>query len=67
MNISIIRAFVKLREIVSSNIKIERKLKELEKNLQDHEKQIIQIINIINELVSSPSVEKKKIGFVIDE
>ena len=67
INILIMRAFVKLREIISSNVKIEQKLKKLEKRLSEHEEQIIQIINVINELVSPPKVEKKKIGFTINE
>jgi len=64
-NILIMRAFVKLREIVSSHAKIEQKLKDLEKNLKNHEDQIIQIIQVINELVSPPHVEKRKLVLLL--
>ena len=67
INIFIMRAFVKLREIISSHTKIEFKLKDLEKKLEDHEEQIIQIIQVINELVTPPQKEKKKIGFIVNE
>ena len=67
INILIMRAFVKLREIISSHKKVEQKLKEIENKLQDHEEQIVQIINVINELMAPLPAEKKKIGFVIDD
>jgi len=66
INILIMRAFVKLREIISSHKKVEQKLREMEKKLQNHEEQIVKIIDLINELTSPPPAEKKKIGFVID-
>jgi len=67
INILIMRAFVKLREIISSNKKVEQKLKEIENKLQEHEEQIVQIIQVINELAAPPPAEKKKIGFVISD
>jgi hypothetical protein len=67
INILIMRAFVKLREIISSHHKVEQKLKDIERKLHDHEEQIVQIIQVINELVAPPPAEKKKIGFVIDD
>ncbi|NWF50129.1 MAG: ORF6N domain-containing protein, partial [Ignavibacteriaceae bacterium] len=67
INILIMRAFVKLREIISSHKKVEEKLKDIENKLQDHEEQIVQIIQVINELITPLPAEKKKIGFVIDD
>jgi hypothetical protein len=67
INILIMRAFVKLRELISSNKKVEQKLKEIEDKLLDQESQIVQIIQVINELMAPPPVEKKKIGFTIDD
>uniref|UniRef100_A0A7V3E5S4 ORF6N domain-containing protein n=1 Tax=Ignavibacterium album TaxID=591197 RepID=A0A7V3E5S4_9BACT len=64
INILIMRAFVKLREIISSHKKVEQKIKDIEKKLGDHEDQILQIIQIINELISPPHGEKKRIGFI---
>ncbi|GMU95667.1 ORF6N domain-containing protein [Ignavibacterium album] len=64
INILIMRAFVKLREIISTHKKVEEKLRNIENKLQEHEEQIVQIIQVINELVAPPPPEKKKIGFV---
>ena len=66
INIIIIRAFVKLREIISSNYKIEQKIKDLEAKLSEQDDQIIQIFNILNQLVTPPELPKKKMGFLIE-
>ncbi|MEJ5351886.1 MAG: ORF6N domain-containing protein [Melioribacteraceae bacterium] len=66
VNILIMRAFVKLREIISSHEKVLEKLKELEAKLKEHDEQIIQIIQVINQLISPPQKSTKKIGFSID-
>lgn len=66
VNILIMRAFVKLREIISSHKKVEEKLRELESKLKEHDEQIIQIIQVINQLISPREHSKRRIGFTID-
>jgi phage regulator Rha-like protein len=66
INILIMRAFVKLREIISTHKKVEVKLKELECKLQEHNEQILQIIQVINQLITPPEPPQKKVGFTID-
>jgi len=66
LNILIMRAFVKLREMISTHKKVEQKLKEIEKKFKDHDDQIIQIIQVINHLITPPPTPKKIIGFTID-
>jgi hypothetical protein len=66
VNILIMRAFVKLREMILTHKKVEQKLKEIEKKFKDHDDQIIQIIQVINQLITPPPTPKKKIGFTID-
>ncbi|MCH8032772.1 MAG: ORF6N domain-containing protein [Bacteroidetes bacterium] len=66
VNILIMRAFVKLREIISTHKKVEEKLKELESKLKEHDDQIVQIIQVINQLITPLDSPKKKIGFTID-
>ncbi len=63
VNIIIMRAFVKLRELISTHKKVEERLKELESKLKDHDEQIIQIIQVINQLIAPPEPPKRKIGF----
>ena len=66
VNILIMRAFVKLREIISTHKKVETKLKEIESKLSEHNDQIVQIIELINQLLAPPESPKKKFGFTID-
>lgn len=66
VNILIMRAFVRLREIISTHKKVEAKLKEIDSNLKDHDDKILQIIQVINQLINPPEPVKKKIGFTID-
>ena len=66
VNILIMRAFVKLREIISTHKKVEEKLKEIESKLSEHNNQIVQIIELINQLLAPTKSPKKKIGFTID-
>ena len=66
VNILIIRAFVKLREIISTHKKVEEKLKELESKIKEHDDQIVQIIQVINQLITPLDSPKKKIGFTLD-
>lgn len=61
------RSFVKLREIISTHKKVEEKLKEMEKQLGEHDEQIMKIIEIINQLLTTPEKPIKKIGFEVKE
>lgn len=66
VNILIMRAFVKLREIISTHKNVADKLKELENKFKDHDDQITQIIQVINQLITPPDPPKKRIGFTLD-
>jgi phage regulator Rha-like protein len=67
INILIMRAFIKLREILSTNKEVLVKLKEIEEKLQGHDKKILQIIEAINQLLVPPEASKRKIGFEVKE
>jgi hypothetical protein len=65
-SIYVVRAFVKLRELLSSNRVLARKLDELEerleKRLDDHDQAIAAILSAIRELTNPPPVTRA-IGF----
>lgn len=63
VNILIIRAFVKLREILSTHKELAQKLKELELRIDSHDEQITSIIEAINQLLAPPPVKKTKMDF----
>lgn len=64
MNIAIMRAFVKLRRMISKNKALEHKLSELEQKIERHDTDIIAIFNAIRQLMKEDEKPKNKIGFV---
>ena len=63
MNVFIIRAFVKLRYILSSHKELDAKLIELEKRLGTHDAQLRGIFEAIRELMNPPSEPRRRVGF----
>lgn len=64
VNIAIMRAFVKLRKIISTNKELARKLNELENHIEKHDVKIQAIFEAIRQLMEPPPVKEKKIiGF----
>ncbi len=61
VNIAIMRAFVKLREIIVSNKDLARKLNELEKK---YDTQFRIVFDAIRELMKPPERKHRKIGFI---
>lgn len=64
VNIAIMRAFVKLREILSTHKDLAHKLAELERKIDKHDKDIGLIFEAIRQLMEPPQEKPKKlIGF----
>jgi phage regulator Rha-like protein len=66
-SILVVKAFIRLREIVSTYKELAEKLKELELKLETHDEQITAIFEAINQLLAPPETPKKKIGFTVEE
>jgi hypothetical protein len=59
------RAFVKIREILSTNKELAHKLILLENRIEKHDGEIKAIFNAIRQLMASPETKKKVIsGFM---
>lgn len=67
VNITIMRAFVKLRRTLASHKNLARKLSELETQLKDHDEQIQVIFEAIKQLIEPEEKSLKKIGFKVEE
>jgi hypothetical protein len=64
VNIAIMRAFVKLRQIFSTHKELAHKLDELEHRVEMHDSKIKDIFEAIRQLMAAPAEEKRKItGF----
>ena len=68
VNIAIMRAFVKLREVLATHKELAAQFKELEHKVGTHDKQIAAIFDAIRRLMEPPPEEKpkRKIGFIVD-
>ena len=64
VSLMVVRAFVRMRELLAGNKELAQKLNQLERKVGAHDKAIAEIINAIREL-TAPSEPKKKrpIGF----
>ncbi|HEY1892826.1 MAG TPA: hypothetical protein VGG63_20720, partial [Steroidobacteraceae bacterium] len=63
VNVQIMRAFVRMRELLVSNKALAEKLDQLERKLQAHDKTIIDILRAIRELMRQPQPTRRPIGF----
>ena len=64
VNIEIMRAFVRLRQILASNRELSRRLDELEKK---YDAQFRIVFEAIRELMKPPETKKRPIGFLVEE
>tara|TARA_B100000315_G_C14493071_1_gene548567 strand:+ start:520 stop:1023 length:504 start_codon:yes stop_codon:yes gene_type:complete len=63
VNIQIMRAFVKLRQILSTNKELVHKLSQLERKTEKHDAEIHAIFKAIRQLMTPPEKTKKRIGY----
>ncbi len=64
VNVEIMRAFVRLRQMLASNANLERRLNELEKK---YDAQFKIVFDAIRQLMAAPEKPPKKIGFQMRE
>jgi hypothetical protein len=67
VNIEIIRIFVRIRDVLTSNRNLAAKLKELESHIKDHDEKIKIIFEAILQLLTPPEETKNLIGFKVKE
>ena len=70
VNIEIMRAFVRMREMLASNHELAKRLDQLEtrigKKLATHDEAIAAILSAIRELMNPPAPKRRPIGFTAD-
>src|SRR5215470_5226438 len=63
MSVFVVRAFVRLREMFSTNRQLAAKIDELDRKLESHDSAITSLIEAIKELMAPEPVPAGKIGF----
>ena len=67
MSVQVVRAFVRLREMLASNRELAQELAELERKLEGHDAAIRNLFEAIRQLLNSPEPPRKQIGFQVKE
>jgi hypothetical protein len=67
VNVAIMRAFVRLREIFAMHKELAGKLEDLERKFEIHDKQIHAVFEAIRQLMIPDQNPKRRIGFEIDK
>jgi len=66
MGVFVVRAFVKLRQMLASNKELAQKVDELERKLQTHDRAIVDILKAIRQLMNPAPPARRQIGFTAD-
>jgi phage regulator Rha-like protein len=63
MSVFVVRAFIKLRELLSTHKELTYKLAQLEQKLQNHDESIRSLVVAIRQLMTPPETRRRPIGF----
>src|SRR5437763_14259705 len=66
-SVRVVRAVVRLREMVAANAQLAAKLEELERRLDSHDEAIVDLFAALNRLLEPPEKPKREIGFHVRE
>jgi len=67
MSVSVVRAFVRLRAMISSQAETLRKLEELEARVGEHDKTLVSLVAAVRQLMLPPAAPRPTIGFTAPE
>jgi hypothetical protein len=62
-SIAVVRAFIRLRQILATHKELARKLTDLEKRIEGHDDDITALFEAIRQLMEPPEKPNKRIGF----
>lgn len=63
MSVFVVRAFLRLRELVSAHSQLAAQLRVLESRVDANDESIVEIVNAIRRLIQPPVAPKRRIGF----
>jgi phage regulator Rha-like protein len=67
VSVRVVRAFVRLREMVAANAPLASKLKDLERRLDSHDETIVDLFAALKRLLEPEEKTKREIGFHVRE
>jgi len=66
IGILVVRAFVRLRELLASNKELANRLEDMERKLTTHDQAITGLIDAVRQLMAPPAQKKRPIGFIVE-
>jgi hypothetical protein len=66
-SVRVVRAFVRLREMVAANAELANKLKDLKRRLDSHDEAIVELFAVLKRLLEPEAKLKREIGFHVRE
>ena len=63
VSVFVVRAFARLRQILSTHVELADKLEELEQRLDSHDEQIAVLMSAIRKLMTTSDEDSRRIGF----
>jgi hypothetical protein len=63
VNVEIMRAFVRLREILGSHVDLARRLDELEQRFREHDEQFAVVFDALRQLIATPQTKPRELGY----
>ena len=67
VNVQIMRAFVRLREMAITQTRLAHELDKLRSRVDVHDASINAVMEVIGDLLGQPDRSRKRIGFTLDE
>jgi phage regulator Rha-like protein len=67
VSLLVVRAFVQLREMLSTHKELAAKLEALEMKVGNHDQAIAELVHAIRQLMTPPATKQRPIGFVVSE
>jgi hypothetical protein len=67
VSVFIVRAFVRMRQMLASHRQLALRLADLERQVATHDASIRSLVSAIRQLLQPPEPKKKRIGFVTDD
>jgi len=66
VSVFIVRAFIKLRQIIAGQKELQHKISQIERRLADHDDQIIELVSAIKQLLKpDPPPKKSALVFIL--
>ena len=63
VSVYVVRAFLKVREVLGAHSELAQKLTELERRVESHDTHIRSLFDAIRQLMEPPTTKSRRIGF----